>query len=170
MAVYLKPVTRSDKRDLICSNVENKSYHEPWVYPFSDAEGFENWFSETLSGTTVSLVARARETDGVVGVVNFSQIFMKGFQNAYLGFYGMVAHAGRGLMTDAVRLALSYAFAEIGLHRVEANIQPGNLRSIALVKRVGFRKEGFSPQYLMVNGDWRDHERWALVANEWPTA
>ncbi len=78
------------------------------------------------------------------------------------------AFAGLGFMTEAVRLTVVHAFLEIGLHRLEANIQPGNLRSIAVVKRVGFRKEGFSPRYLQIDGVWRDHERWALLADEHP--
>jgi len=78
----------------------------------------------------------------------------------------MVATAGRGLMTEAVRQTLAHAFTEIGLHRVEANIQPENLRSIALVRRLGFRLEGFSPRYLRIGGQWRDHERWALLCDD----
>ena len=70
------------------------------------------------------------------------------------------------LMTEAVRLAAAHAFGVLGLHRLEANIQPENLRSIALVKRLGFRLEGFSPRYLRIGGEWRDHERWALLAEE----
>jgi ribosomal-protein-alanine N-acetyltransferase len=57
-------------------------------------------------------------------------------------------------------------FGDLGLHRVEANIQPGNTRSIGLVQRLGFEKEGFSRRYLKVGGEWRDHERWALLAED----
>ena len=69
-------------------------------------------------------------------------------------------------MTRAVELAVGHAFREIGLHRVEANVQPDNLRSRALVKRLGFRLEGYSPRYLRIAGAWRDHERWAKLADE----
>ncbi len=62
---------------------------------------------------------------------------------------------------------LGLVFGELGLHRVEANIQPGNLRSIRLARRLGFEREGFSPAYLMVGGEWRDHERWVLRAEGW---
>ena len=68
-------------------------------------------------------------------------------------------------MTEALAAAAAFAFGELGLHRLEANIQPGNAASLALVKRVGFHKEGFSPRYLRIDGDWRDHERWALIAS-----
>ncbi len=61
---------------------------------------------------------------------------------------------------------LRRAFGPIGLHRVEANVQPDNARSIALVERLGFRREGYSPKYLKIGGRWRDHVRYALLADE----
>ena len=68
-------------------------------------------------------------------------------------------------MTQAMRLTIRHAFDDLKLHRLEANIQPGNLPSIALVKKCGFEKEGYSPRYLKVLGEWRDHERWAIRAD-----
>jgi ribosomal-protein-alanine N-acetyltransferase len=85
------------------------------------------------------------------------------FRSAYLGFYGMADYAGQGLMTAAVDQACGYAFSDLGLHRLEANIQPENRKSIALVGRCGFQKEGFSPRYLYIDGAWADHERWARL-------
>ncbi len=105
-------------------------------------------------------------SSGIVGVVNLTEIVLKGFQSAYLSYYGMAGSIGRGLMTQAVRQAADHAFGEVGLHRLEANIQPGNARSLALARRVGFRCEGLSPRYLRVGGIWCDHERWALLADD----
>jgi ribosomal-protein-alanine N-acetyltransferase len=73
-------------------------------------------------------------------------------------------------MARGLRLVLAQAFGTLGLHRVEANIQPHNARSIALVRRLGFRLEGYSPQYLQIQGAWADHERWALRADEFEAA
>jgi ribosomal-protein-alanine N-acetyltransferase len=70
-------------------------------------------------------------------------------------------------MTEALTLTLRIAFRRLRLHRVEANIQPGNRASIALVRRAGFRREGLSPRYLKIGGRWRDHERWALTVEDW---
>jgi ribosomal-protein-alanine N-acetyltransferase len=165
-AVSIALATRSDVTELIEANVASRAHHAPWTQPFTDREGFEEWFGGLITGANVGMVARDAQSSGIVGVINLSQIFRKGFQNAYLGYYGMVAFARRGLMTEAVRLATRYAFDEVGLHRLEANIQPGNVASIALAKRVGFRKEGFSRRYLQINGIWCDHERWALLADD----
>jgi ribosomal-protein-alanine N-acetyltransferase len=73
-------------------------------------------------------------------------------------------------MTAGLRAVLGAVFGELGLHRVEANVQPGNARSLRVVRRLGFEKEGFSRRYLKVDGDWRDHERWALIAENWHPA
>ena len=100
-------------------------------------------------------------------MINLSEIVRGNFRSAYLGYYAFVPHAGRGHMTEGLALALRWAFRELHLHRVEANIQPGNAASRALVRRLGFRREGFSPRYLKIAGRWRDHERWALVAEDW---
>ena len=168
-SIAIKPVAHSDALDLIQANIDSQQFHAPWVKPFTDMDGFEAWFSGLGSGSAVGMVARDTQTNGIVGVTNLSQIFSMGFQNAYLGFYGMAGYARRGLMAEAVRLTTHYAFAELGLHRLEANIQPENAGSIALVRRIGFRKEGFSPRYLKVGGVWRDHERWALLADDMET-
>ena len=108
-----------------------------------------------------------RESGDLVGVINVSEIVRGPFRSAYLGYYAFVPHAGRGYMTEGLTLALRWAFRGLYLHRVEANIQPGNEASRALVRGLGFRREGFSRRYLKVAGRWRDHERWALVAEDW---
>ena len=67
-------------------------------------------------------------------------------------------------MTEGLTLVIGKAFGALGLHRLEANVQPDNDASIRLVRRLGFRREGYSPRYLKINGRWRDHERWAILS------
>ena len=102
----------------------------------------------------------------ITGVFTISQIVRGAFQSAYLGYYAHEKYAGQGLMREALEQVLDHAFGALGLHRVEANIQPGNAPSIALARGAGFRLEGFSPRYLLIGGQWRDHERYAITADE----
>jgi ribosomal-protein-alanine N-acetyltransferase len=110
------------------------------------------------------------EDDAIVGTIALSQIFRKAFQNAYLGYQLFGGFTGRGFMTEAIKLALRNAFDDLELHRVEANVQPENKPSIAILKRNGFTKEGFSRRYLRIGGRWRDHERWAILKEDWARA
>ena len=110
---------------------------------------------------------RERDTGRLTGVFELSEITRGILQSAYLGFYAMVTHEGQGYMQEGLQLVLRHAFRGLRLHRVEANIQPANKRSITLVKRGGFRKEGLSRRYLKIGGRWRDHERWALLYEDW---
>ena len=164
--VTLACAAQSDRADLLRANQDSRALHLPWVEPFIDDAGFDAWFARSLTGPNIGLIAREAASARIVGVVNLNEIVAGAFQSAYLGYYGMAWCAERGLMTEAVGLAVRYAFDTLGLHRVEANIQPGNTRSIDLVRRLGFTREGFSPRYLRIGGEWRDHERWARLADQ----
>jgi [ribosomal protein S5]-alanine N-acetyltransferase len=109
-----------------------------------------------------------RLADGaIVGFFNISEIIRGGLQSAFVGYGAVAAHARQGHMREGLQLVLACAFDQLGLHRLEANIQPGNQASIALVKGAGFVREGFSERYLLIEGRWRDHERWAISSERW---
>src|SRR4051794_36259046 len=137
--------------------------------PPQDPAGFRELLARDRREDTEAFLVRRTDNDALIGVFVLSQIFRKGFQNAYLGYYGSGENAGQGYMTEGLELVLEEAFGPLGLHRVEANIQPDNRASLALVERAGFRREGFSPRYLKIGGRWRDHVRYALLAEEWAT-
>ena len=107
------------------------------------------------------------EDGGIAGAFNLTEIVRGPLQSAYLGYYAMAGFDGQGYMAEGLALVLRHAFRRLRLHRVEANIQPGNERSIALVRAAGFRREGLSRRYLKVGGRWCDHERWAMTVEEW---
>jgi ribosomal-protein-alanine N-acetyltransferase len=162
--VTIRRATENDAEALIRGNRASRELHAPWVEPFTDLDGFNRWFADTRSGRKVAFVADAG--GAIAGVVNVNEIVHGIFCSAYLGYYAMAGFGGRGLLTRAVELAVAQAFNELGLHRVEANVQPDNLRSRALVQRLGFRLKGYSPRYLRIAGVWRDHERWAKLVDD----
>ena len=122
---------------------------------------------DPAAATHAGLLVCRVDDDAMAGVFNFSEIVRGTFQSAYLGYYAFAPHAGDGYMSDGLRLALDSAFRTLKLHRVEANIQPGNVRSIALVRKAGFTREGFSRRYIKIAGRWRDHVRFALTIEDW---
>ena len=107
------------------------------------------------------------EKNALAGAITVSEIVWGMFRSGYLGYYALVPYDGQGYMKRGLRAVITEAFVTHGLHRLEANIQPDNLRSIGLVKSLGFRKEGYSLRYLKIAGRWRDHERWAITKEEW---
>jgi ribosomal-protein-alanine N-acetyltransferase len=107
-------------------------------------------------------------TDGIiVAAINLNHIILGNLKSAFLGYYIGAPFARQGYMTEALQLVLRFAFRSLKLNRIEANIQPRNLASQRLVQRAGFVREGFSRRYLKVCGKWRDHERWAILAEDW---
>lgn len=163
LAANIRLASRRDAPDLIDANLSNRDFHAPWVAPFTDQAGFDSWFNRTLVGPNISFAARETNSLEIVGVINISEIVMGAFQSAYLGYYGTAQFARKGLMADAFSQAIKYAFDDLGLHRLEANIQTGNMSSQALVKKLFFNCEGVSKSYLKINGEWHDHQRWALL-------
>ncbi|SEK78446.1 ribosomal-protein-alanine N-acetyltransferase [Pseudoxanthomonas sp. GM95] len=164
--VDVRPLRREDAAALIVAHQASVALHRPWVSPCLDPAGFEAWFARTHAADYVSLIAFERGSGQVAGVFNASQISRGNFLNACLGYYACQPCAGHGLMRAALPQVLAHLFGVVGLHRIEANIQPDNAPSIALARGAGFRLEGYSPRYLKINGQWRDHERWALLADE----
>ncbi len=164
--VFLRPVSASDRREFLdlmaCSRALHRGVSQAW----NDAR-FDAFLQRSRRDDVEVLLLCRSEDDAIVGYFALSQIFRGGFQNAYLGYVVGQPFAGQGYMTEGMRLVLHHAFRKLRLHRLEANIQPTNARSIALVKRCGFRLEGYSPRYLKISGRWRDHERWAITREDW---
>jgi ribosomal-protein-alanine N-acetyltransferase len=165
--VVIKQVSFADGAELVAANLASMALHEPWVYPLRDFAGFQAYLARSDGARSFGFIVRERASGHIAGVVNINEIVRGLFQSGYLGYYGMAGFAGRGLMREAVALVVTYAFDVAGLHRLEANIQPDNEPSRRLVKRLGFRQEGYSPRYLKIGGEWRDHERWAMLSEDW---
>jgi len=165
--VFLRAPTSNDCAEFIALNRASRRFHRGLVSPPTTPEQFAAFLKRSDTETSICVFVCLVTDASIIGAMSLSQIFRGGFQNAYLGYYVGASYANQGYMTQALQLLLRYAFKQLKLHRLEANIQPHNVASIALVKRSGFRKEGFSPRYLKISGRWQDHERWAILAEHW---
>src|SRR3954453_14595118 len=165
--VVLRTPTVADQDEFVAAMRASRSLHRPWVYMPETPDRYTASLARVRDPRYAPYFACRIEDGAIVGFLNLSEIVRGAFKNAFLGYGGVAGYAGQGYMREAMELVLREAFIELGLHRVEANIQPGNERSIALAERAGFELEGFSPRYLKIGGRWRDHERWALLAEEW---
>lgn len=176
--VYLRRPVQRDASEFLTAVEWSKRLHRLWVEPPSTPSRFASYvrrFSgprsrDSRHATHVGVVVCRREDNAPVGVFNFSEIVRGAFQSAYLGYYGFAAHAGQGYMSEGLALVLRVGFGTLRLHRIEVNVQPVNTRSISLVRRGGFTREGYSRRYVKIAGRWRDHERWALLAEDWRIA
>jgi ribosomal-protein-alanine N-acetyltransferase len=165
--VEVRKLRVEDQGVFLAMVAASRSLHAPWTYPPADPTAFRALVARGGSVDFISLVGWRTDDRTLVAMVNLSQIVRGSFQSCYCGFYANAANAGQGLTHETLELSLRYAFTTQGLHRVEANVQPSNAASLRLVRRVGFRHEGFSPRYLHIDGAWRDHERFAITAEEW---
>ena len=162
--VYLREPRPHDRSEFLERNQASSRLYRGLAQPMRDAAAFRAYLARCRQTDFVGLLVCRVEDDAIVGSVSLSQIARAGFQSAYMGYRVFAPFEGQRYMTAAMPLVLRVVFRRLRLHRVEANIQPTNAASIALVRRAGFEKEGYSPRYLKIAGRWRDHERWAITA------
>ncbi len=99
----------------------------------------------------------------IIGDLAFSNIIRGAFQSCHLGYKTDGAAINHGYMTEALARAIPFAFADVRLHRIEANIMPRNARSMRVVEKLGFTNEGISRKYLKIAGVWEDHIHFVLL-------
>jgi RimJ/RimL family protein N-acetyltransferase len=164
MTVSLRPPTTDDRAAFVAAVRASRELHHPWTTPPDTDEAFEAYLARA-DQPSMSCLLVLRDGD-LAGVYNLSEIVRGGFQNAYLGYYALAPHAGTGAMREGMPLMFAHAFDELGLHRLQANVQPENLRSRRLLEATGWREEGFAERYLFIDGGWRDHVMYAITAEE----
>ena len=164
--VAIRLLERSDRDAFLALARDSRELHRPWTYPPERPDQFDDLFARSRREDFVCLLACLASNGAIVGVFTISQIVRGAFQSAYLGYYAHGRYARQGLMREAMQQVLDHALGPLALHRLEANIQPDNQPSIALARGAGFRLEGFSPRYLLIGGQWRDHERYAITVDE----
>ncbi len=164
--LIIREPSLADEQMFLTTMRRSQSLHVPWVTAPLTAEAFHQYINRSQQLSHKSYIV-CEESNHIIGVFNINEIVRGVFQSAYLGFYSSVDYAGRGYISAALKLVLNKIFEELELHRIEANIQPTNIRSINLVKKNGFREEGYSPRYLKINDIWCDHIRFAMTFEDW---
>jgi ribosomal-protein-alanine N-acetyltransferase len=165
--VCIRAGSMDDEAEFLAAVARSRTFHHPWVQAPDTPVAFREYLSKRQEPRGAAFFIWLEASRELAGVVNLDEIVYGCFRSAYLGYYAFVPYAGRGLMKDGLAKVITHAFGEMKLHRLEANIQPANRPSKGLVKRLGFRREGLSPRYLKINGRWRDHERWAILSEDW---
>lgn len=166
LRVTLEPPSMRHAAPFIEAALRSRSLHRGWATPPVTREQFQAFVRRSRADDFAAHLLLTGDGE-LAGVINLSEIVKGAFCSAYLGYYAFVPHAGRGYIRAGLEAVLLRAFRDYGLHRVEANIRPENVRSKALVQGLGFACEGYSPRYLKIAGRWRDHERWALTVEDW---
>ncbi|MGI5844994.1 MAG: ribosomal protein S5-alanine N-acetyltransferase [Candidatus Xenobium sp.] len=155
---------------------ENQEFLAPW-----EPLRHETWFTEDYwrmrlaldvqeyyQDQSLRLLLIPRQSPGeVAGVANFTNVLRGSFQACHLGYALAARYVGQGLMTEALGAALDFVFREMRLHRVMAAHLPENERSAAVLRRLGFQKEGLARDYLLIGGRWRDHVLNSKLAPDW---
>jgi [ribosomal protein S5]-alanine N-acetyltransferase len=166
MRVLVRAPTPADRAEYLGAMRASRRLHHPWLSTATDAT-FDRLLRCVEDDRYEPMLVCRLEDGAIVGFININEIVRGLFRNGFLGYAAMAAYAGHGYMREGLELVMARAFTELGLHRLEANIQPGNAASIALVRGAGFVYEGFSERYLKIGGRWRDHERWAIRSEQW---
>jgi [ribosomal protein S5]-alanine N-acetyltransferase len=166
-AIEIRLARPEDCDEFVAATIASTELHKGWIDPPRTPEAYAELLRRAEDPSRFQYLVIAQPEGHIAGTVTLGDIIRGNFQSAHLGYAAFAPYAGRGLMTAGLAAVVDRAFTEHRLHRLEANIQPGNIPSAALVRRLGFRLEGHSPRYLTVAGQWRDHDRWAILADEW---
>ncbi|WP_044639870.1 GNAT family N-acetyltransferase [Risungbinella massiliensis] len=175
MSVYIRKLTKQDATSSHQLLLRNREMLRPFQPIRSESSNTldahytmiqnleRNWQADRAYGFGIFL----KDSEQLIGRVNLDNVSRGAWQNCTIGYHLDQEYHGRGYMTEAVRLAVNYAFHNLKLHRVQAAVMPHNLASHRVLEKVGFQKEGFSPKYLQINGVWEDHVLYAITVENW---
>ncbi|MEQ8481629.1 MAG: GNAT family protein [Hoeflea sp.] len=153
----------------------SRAFLEPWEPRWTHDDltrsafkyRIQRYDADRVAGLALPLFVCLKSSGRLVGGVTLGAIRRGVAETCTLGYWMGEEHAGKGLMRDAIRALLPHVFDSMRLHRIEAACIPDNTRSQRLLENVGFRREGYLNGYLKINGAWRDHLLYALIAEDW---
>jgi len=172
--IYLRPPHRRDFRSWARLRAESRDFLKPWEPTWSpDALSRKAYIRRlrayalsTYSDAGYSLFILRRDDDALLGGVSLANIRRGAAQSCNLGYWVGAPHAGHGYMTEALSAVLPFIFDQLRLHRIDAACLPNNLASQAVLRKIGFREEGFAREMLRIDNQWRDHMLFSLLGTD----
>lgn len=155
----------ADEQAFLAAMQDSVGLHYPWVSAPKDHAGWVRYMERIKRINEAGFLVKTLHDGEICGVVNLNLITYEALCSAHVSYFGVAGQAEKGYMKEGLIQVVKHAFGELGLHRLEANIQPDNLASVALAQSAGFQYEGFSRRLLKINDVWCDHERWAILAD-----
>lgn len=169
--VLLRPPAFTDHGAWAALRAESRAFLEPWEpeWPHDDLarhawkERMRRYRADVSQGTGVPLFIFIEGGTVLAGGISIGYIRRGVSQSGQIGYWMGARHAGKGLMGEALAALIPHAFGELGLHRLEAACIPDNKRSIGVLEKAGFQREGLLRSYLKIAGEWRDHFLYARI-------
>ena len=163
----VRALTIDDESAFVALAAESFQFHRKWIKLPTDSDGFKKYLSKFDNENAFFFVVCDAASSSIVGFVSVTGIEREPYHRARLGYGVFERYAKLGHISAGLEHVIDFAFGSLGLHRVEADIQPENEPSKQLVEKMGFTCEGISRGFIRINGAWIDHERWALTLDEW---
>jgi len=153
---------------------ESRAFLEPWeprwatneLDPAAWRHRLRRYRADFANGSGISFFIFENATGRLAGGITVGNIRQGASQSASIGYWMGERFAGRGLMVEALGLVIDHCFDTLRLHRLEAACIPSNNRSVRVLEKAGFRREGLLHSYLKINGAWQDHYLYALIADQ----
>ena len=169
--LILREMTEADTTAYSLYLESNFAYFVPWTPERTKDYYNEANVRQVIASRMDLAAAKAAFTFGLfrksdlrlIGTAGITNIVYGVFQSCNLGYELSQDAVGNGYMTEALQAVVEFCFAELRLHRIEANVMPRNDRSKSVLKRLGFENEGLSRKYLRINGSWEDHEHYVML-------
>jgi ribosomal-protein-alanine N-acetyltransferase len=166
--IRVRELTRDDESEFVERARQSLEFHQEWIKVPTDPEAFCRYLDKFDGDDATCFVVCDQDTDTIVGFVSLTGIEREPYHRGRLGYGVFRPYVRMGYTQAALEYVIRHAFEDIGLHRLEADIQPENDASKQLIMKMGFSCEGISPGFIQIKGNWRDHERWALTVDNWP--
>jgi [ribosomal protein S5]-alanine N-acetyltransferase len=172
--IYIRFFKDTDAEELLNLNLRNKEFfqkysptHEDTFYKLDSQIKFINDMSKQIEkGNAYCFGIFTKDSNELIGDVNLFQMHRGALQNCLIGYSLDKQSNGNGYATEAVCLAVTFAFNDLNLHRIEAGVMPTNIGSMRVLEKVGFHKEGIAQKSVKINGQWEDHQIFAIISDK----